>query len=1158
MKKKRIVPWQLEYDCLKITRIMKILLLLLVVSGLTVSATSVSQNTRVNISVKNVTLLDVFDQIEKSTEYGFLFNNDQIDLSKKYSVNIKDGSIEELLMQVLDEKEYRYSIIENNIIITKVLSKANAFQQNNQQQVTIKGVVVDHTGEPLPGVNVYEKSNPQNGVITGVDGSYSIKVTSSEAQLVYSFIGFEDQEIHTAGRSQINVTLIEESTGLDEVVVVGYGTMKKENLSGAVGTVSADMLEDRSLRSIGEGLQGAVANLNVNITNGRSSSVPNINIRGYESINGGAPLIIIDGVSSTESDLSRLNPSDVESMSVLKDAASCAIYGARASFGVLLITTKKGQGSMRVTYNGGIGFRSPTNLPTMITDPYEVMVAKEAAAYPYYPDLYPDEHVEYAKQVSEGTAEAWRMNPGNGRYWQHFASTNWFDEVYKDNAQTRTHNFSIAGKENRLSYYFSGALFDEEGVFSVGNDQFKRYNLRSRMDFELTDWLTIGNNTSWENTNYEEPAHQSHWLMFHQINRANPLLPVFNPDGSYTSTGAYMIGGLAQGGRANTKTDNIQTQMTAEVNLFNGVWKINGDFTVRKKHWNKSSYQIPVPYKDGPDEPNNYQYTSTSAWQGNYASIYKGINIYTTVAKKIEKHFLSGLVGFNQEESIYDEFSASKKELISPSLPTIQLATGDATVGADYTDWAVRGVFGRLNYSFDEKYILEANARYDGTSRFPKHDRFGFFPSVSLAWRMEREAFMERFTFLSSLKPRFSWGSLGNQTIYRGGTIINYPYISSMSSDKIVQILGGTRPMAIYQPGLVAGSLTWETVESRNLGIDIGLFNSKLSATFDIYERLTKDMLTKSKSLPAVLGTSEPDENAADLKNQGWELTMNWNHSIYLANDPLKYSIGFNLSDSRTWITKFDNPDAYLGDYYVGEEIGNIWGLESLGLYQTPEEVLNHALEDHRASDEVRYKAVGDVRWKDQNGDGYIDNGSWRYGDTGDWKIIGNNQNRLRYGINISADYGNFDLRLFAQGVGKRDFYPGSGAHYFWSVLAQPWAQVAEHVLNDQWSPENTDGYFPRMKAYAAEDGHLELGIPQTRYLLDASYLRLKNVTLGYSLPASLMNKIGTERIRFYVSGENLVTFSEVTKFGFDPEVLDGQGNYPLQKKVLLGVNIVF
>lgn len=1167
------------FSQIPILRIMKIYLMLLCVTLTKIFASDAyAQN--ISVDANNKELKSILLEIEEKSNYSFFYNSSIINVDEKVSLKVKNLEIDKALDLLFSKTEIDFSFVRDQIILfpknrpelrqkfadllsvdnTKISSVApksiNDFILGSIQS-SVSGVVTDSNGVPLAGVTVMVKGTT-NGASTDFDGKYTVTTSSANPVLVFSYVGFATKEVAVNNQSQINVALQEDTAELDEVVVVGYGTTKMSNVSGAVSTVSSKILENRTIRSVGEALQGTAANLNVTISDGRATSVPDINIRGFESINGGSPLIIIDGVSATASDLASLNPDDVASLTILKDAAASAIYGARASFGVLLIKTKEGSGAIKITYNDAVSFRQPTFLPDIETDPFLVLQAKDIAAYPYYPDLYNDETLAYAKLVSEGKAPAIRLNPGDNASWSYFGSTDWYSEAYTKSAITHNRNFSVSGEKDKVSYYFSGAVLQEDGAIKYGTDKFKRYNLRSKVDFKVNEWLSLGNNTSWQTSSYDEPSSIDRWLYFHQINRTNTVSVIYNPDGSYTSDGAYLIGSSKDGGRREETTNNIQTQFTAEISILKDIWKINADYTSRKNTNNVSSYSIPVPYKTGPDRPIQYQFGSeTSAYRSNGVENYNAINIYTTVNKEFDKHSLSGVFGYNQEESVYNSFWTDKKDLISASLPTIQLATGDARNGAGFGDWAVRGVFGRMEYDYDDKYIFQLVGRYDGSSRFPSNDRFGFFPSFSVAWRIDKESFMKNLSVISQLKPRFSWGSLGNQNIFTNNSADYYPYIASMGAGVISPILDGEQPLAVYQPGLVSGSLTWETVESKNFGLDIELFNGKIYASADVYERLTKDMLTKSKTLPAILGASEPRENAADLKNRGWGVTVNWRESFNLGKSPFNFSLGANLSDSRAWITKFDNPDSYLDDYYVGQEIGEIWGLQSLGLYQSVEEVQNHAFEDHRASDEVRYKAVGDVQWKDLDGDGIINNGSWRYGDSGDWRVIGNSEKHYSYGVTITADWNNFDLRIFGQGVGQRDYYPGRGNHYFWSVLAQPWASVSKNVLYDSWTPENTGAYFPRLKAYAAED-YSELGIPQTRYLISAAYFRMKNITLGYTLPDSVLDKINVKKVRFYLSGENVFTISDITKYGMDPETLGGTGEYPVQKKFSLGVNFVF
>jgi TonB-linked SusC/RagA family outer membrane protein len=1094
----------------------------------------------VKLKLDNVETKEVLNQITKQTGYEFIYTASSVDNSKKISINADSESLTKVLDLIVKSQDLTYTIKSKEIALKK--------RKKINKQVT--GLVLDQSGEPLPGVNIIVKGT-MLGTISDVDGKFKLDLTDAEMQvLLVKSMGYKTIEQKVGAQNTFSFKLLEDATDIEEVIVVGYGTQKKVNVSGAVESVSVKALEARPVTDITKGLQGLAAGLNINVSNGRAASTASINVRGYESINGGEPLIIIDGMSASTRELANLNPIDVKSISVLKDAASAAIYGSRAAFGVVLVETKRGKGKMKVTVSSTMSFSKPTFLPETITDPLISYQAKHDAAYPYY-DLYNSE-IEYAKKMKEDPENypQVRVNPNDPTSWQFFYSTNWHDEVFKDYNVSQLHNMSISGQseETGLNYYLSSAYSRNGGLLIKGSDVFEKYNLRSNLSVKLFDFLSIGNNTSITNTNYSEPIS----LDFHQINRTDPSKPVYNPDGTYTSTGANVIGRLENGGRNDEKKTFLKNKIYAELDFFDGAWKINADLSIKRFFVEEEEYNIPVAYGPGPGQELKYTSPTTYSERDYENTEYTGVNIFTTFYKNFNDHDITLLLGYNQEENIYKERELEKKDLISPSLPSVALATGDSDVDESYKDWAVRGAFVRFNYVYDNRYVLEFNTRYDGTSKFPKDDRFAIYPSFSAAWRINEESFFPKNKYVSSAKMKFSWGELGNQHVGE------YDYLSTMSSGKTSQIVNGKKPIGVYSPGLVASSLTWERVESKNFGIDLGFFKNRLNVGFDVYERYTKDMLTKSKTLPEVLGASEPKENAADLKNRGWGLTISWNHSIPLLGSNFSYRAKFNISDSRSWITRYDNPDNYLGDYYVGREIGEIWGLTSDGLFQSVEEVRDHAYQDHLASDEINRFYPGDVKWKDLDGDGKITKGTWRRDNSGDYSIIGNSSERFRYGINIDVSWYGFDLNVFAQGVGKKDWYPGSGNHYFWSILAQPWAMAQGDVYFNSWTPERRGAYFPRIKPYAAEDGHLELGIPQTRYLIDASYLRIKNISLGYNIPKKISNVLGIENLKFYVSGENLVTFSDLTDYDIDPEVLSGGGNYPLSKTYSVGLNVQF
>jgi TonB-linked SusC/RagA family outer membrane protein len=1147
MKKNVTIRAEKYSPLCKLFMIMRLLMLLLLLSITQVYAGLVAvENHKITLKIENSTIEKALFRIEENTDYVFIYNKNIIDVNKLVNINVKDEKIDNVLSKLFVGQNVRFQKGGNDIIISPLYNTPQ-----KQDAVKVTGRVTDTAGAPLPGVNVYEKENPTQGVITDVDGNYSITLSSPDAVLVFSFVGFESQELFTAARKVINVKMVEQSVALNEVVLVGYGAIKKEHLSGAVGTVKEETLLNRGGNNVIEGLQGSVPNLNINIDNGNPSSVPEINIRGFTSINGGSPLIVIDGVSSNSTELARLNPNDIESVSVLKDAASCAIYGARASYGVVLVKTKQGKGDINVTYNGSYGFRKPTVKREGVTDPYLAMYWRRISDYPYSYAYYSDEQLEYAKKVSAGDAPYWRLDPTDPTVWEYFADINYYDVVFKKNAKSQNHDVSISGENNKLSYYLSAAFSDREGVLNYNPDVFKKYNLRSRLGVDITKWLNIENNTSYYQDSYDAPSSLSQEDLYYEINRTKSTYAIYNPQGTYTKKGAYMVGSLKEGGRSKDVGDHFKTMFLFELSLIKDIWKINGNYTYKKDFYTYSNYRVPVSYKKGPDMPLSAHFSDTFADQRNSNDVYKGINIYTTFNKVFNNaHALTAVVGFNQESSEHNSLWASRNELLSASLPTLQLATTDKDNSANYTDWAVRGVFARLNYTFKDKYIVEFNGRYDGSSKYPKNNRFGTFPSVSLAWRLGQEGFMQSLSFVSTLKPRFSWGVLGNQS----GS--NYGYIPTMSTSSTLKIIGGEPLLYVTTPDIVSANRTWETVVTKNLGVDLGLFDSKLYINFDIYDRQTLDMLTKSKTLPHVLGASEPQVNGADLLVKGWDLAVTWNHSVMLASSPLRYSIGFNISDSRAWITKFDNPDAYIDDYYVGKEIGEVWGLTNEGLFQSIDEIKNHAYQTQWASNEVNYFAPGDVKWKDMNGDGYIDYGSKRYGDTGDFSVIGNTNTYYRYGVNISVEWKNIEIQMLGTGVGKHDWFPRNSGMIF-SILNSPHPMIMQYYLDDMWTPENRDAYFPRLKAYAAEDPQYELGIPQTRYVFSAAYFRIKNLTIGYTLPTPVLNKLKVKKIRFYFSCENLFTISGLTKYFYDPEVLNKDGQYPLEKTTTFGVNFI-
>lgn len=1110
------------------------------------------------VRMNNRTVKEVFSYIEKNSEFIFLYHGSNINLNRKVSVDVNSKPIETILDNMFAGTDIEYIINDRQIIIrrneTKVKQMPVAAPQQ-EKKITVTGNVKDGTGEPLIGVNVLVKGTTIGG-ITDIDGNFSLSEVNPDATISISYIGYRTQDIALKGKSALNITLSEDSESLDEVVVIGYGTQKKADLSGAVATVPAKVLENRPVLTVGQALQGSVANLTVSIGSGQATDSPSFNIRGTTSINETGPLVVIDGVVSSAEELNRMNPTDIGSISVLKDAASAAIYGSRAAFGVILVTTKTaGQEKLTINYNNNFGMRKLSGMADVITDPYIVASTRNTMAYPWY-NLYNEEQLAYAKKVSEDpSVSPYYLNP-DGTY-AYFGSTDWFSEAYKNLAFSTNHTVDVSGKTDRVNYYFSANYNFQDGVLKYGTDKYNRYNLRSKLDFKLTDWWTLGNNTSFVNSDYNAPNYLNDDSYYWEVNRTSPMSMIYNPDGSWTKDGSSVFGRLVDGGRWNQQKTTFSTQFTTKIDIIKDILFVNGSFNYLTNKNLEERYSLPVDYYDGPDRPAAQQDPVSQAYLNHTNARTLTFDAYATFHKLFnDKHDFTAMVGFNQEDWRDNYTAASRKELISSSLPTLGLASGDMNVEQRIYSLSMRSVFGRLNYIYNNKYILAFNGRYDGTSRFPHNDRYAFNPSGSAAWVLSEENFFAPVRdVVNFLKLRFSYGSLGNQNLKEN----YYAYLATMDSKKISQILDGNQPIGVSAPGLVAGNLTWEKVTTADWGMDINFLNNRLTATVDGYIRRTKDMLTLGAELPNVLGTDEPLENAADLKTTGWDLTINWRDQFKLAGKPFNYGVSFNIGDSRSWITKFRNDTGSLDSYYEGWEMGSIWGLETEGFFISQEDIDNHADQTQVASYiGTRPIAPGDLKFKDLNNDGKIDKGAWTIDDHGDYKIIGNDRARYGFGFNMNADWNGFDFSLFVQGVLKKNYTPDNDL-YFWGIYSQPWTNITYGNYYDRWTEENPsqDAYFPRFKSYVAEGG-AEAAIPQTRYLQNAIYARLKNLTVGYTLPQKWVEKANIQRLRVFFSGDNLCEITGLYKhYKLDPECLGGV-MYPLQRSYSFGLNVTF
>ncbi|MDR3142240.1 MAG: TonB-dependent receptor [Tannerellaceae bacterium] len=1143
-----------------------------------------SQSTYLSVDMNNKTIREVFDEIEKNSEYLFFYYDGAIDVSRKVSLHVKNRTVDKILDQLFETTGNTYVIDDRQIFISEKeeapAAKAPGTTTAQQQTRTITGKVKDDTGEPLFSVNIQVKGTDV-GATTNIDGEFTLTVNESNPVLVFSYLGYKTVEVRPGNQNHIDLTLLPDEFALEDVVVVGYGIQKKINLSGAVQAIGGAALESRPIPNVGSGLQGLAPNLNITNGNGRADDAPVINIRGFTSINdkNGEAFVLVDNMPVSREELARLNPNDIDNVSVLKDASAAAIYGARAAFGVVLITTKAAKsGDLQVSFNGNYAVRNRGFAPEIETDVATVMDMKAAARYPLSA-FYNAQQLEYGKQVSANPGlDRIIPNPSNPNAWQYYGETDWFKETHNNTAASYTANLTVSKKTDNLSYYVSGGYYQQDGLLKYGNDILRRYNFRSKADIKLADWWKLGANMAYTHVNYDSPAFLDGYFYW-QVNRTSSLDIPRNPDGTWSSPGANMIGVLNEGGRRADRTNEVQTSFTTQFDIIKDVWRVNADVNFRLTNKGRDQNNLGVQYRVGPNQPlqvtfgerggsgnsvNNVRYFS---WEDKY-SVY---NLYTNFTKTFaEKHFLNAMAGYNREFTQRYYYTMSKTGMITTSLPELNLSTGDATVSNTRDELALEGIFGRLNYVYDNRYIMEASGRYDGSSRFPRGDRYGFFPSASVAWAIINEPFFNDWADklkISNLKLRGSYGALGNQVLKdSNGNQIYYPSISYMSASKMSYILDGVQAVMMNQPGVVSPTLTWENVRTINYGVDFGLLD-KLDVNFDMYTRYTDDMLTLSKELPAVFGATPPQTNAADLKTNGWELSLAWRDRFLLNESPFNWSVKFMLSDSKTTITKYDNQNKNFGKdgttYYEGMKVGEIWGFTTDGFFETQEEI--DALNQRDiGTDDVGYVfQVGDIKMKDLDNDNKITFGDNTVGNPGDRRIIGNTSARFPYSFELAADWKGFDFRAFFQGIGKRDWYPGAASIYFWGVYAQPWTNVTKKNM-DHWTENNPDAYFPRVKAYAAEDANMELAAAQTRYLQDASYLRMKNLTIGYTLPKHVLSRLHVASLRFYFSAENLLTISNLDKgIDLDPEIIEkyngfDSGTYPMQQSYSMGVNLTF
>ncbi|MFD1771607.1 SusC/RagA family TonB-linked outer membrane protein [Sphingobacterium suaedae] len=1166
---------------------------LLVVASLNVHAVTIGQT--ITLKKKNLKIEELIKEVRKQTGYNVFFNESAIPGGLRFDVTYSNTHLKLVLDELSVRYHLGYKIIDKNIVLSRVQDKSNAGEDRGLQvirQRQVSGRVTNQKGEVLVGVTVSE-AGTSNSAISSNTGTYTIALDNPESTLRFSFIGHSTKEVKPGASTILDVTLEETVSVLNDIVVVGYGTQKRDNLTAAASTVDPRLLKSRPAGNASSLLQGTIPNLQVKFSTGRPGASGSFNIRGVNSISSSAsPLVIIDGF---EGDINRINPNDIESVTVLKDASAAAVYGARASYGVIIVTTKTGSsGPVAISYTGQTSISRPTTSTDFETRGYYSAAINDkffsqyaGTSYTRYTD---DDYYQLWIRRDDKTEHPDRpwvvIDKRDGRdSYVYYGNTDWYSYLFNDRRPMQSHDISIVGASDNIKYSLSGNYFDQDGIFRHNPDNIKRYNLRSKVDFKVKSWLDINTNISYFNSAYGYPGVGGVENTFN-VATSHGLASIVpkNPDGSlvYATTisnynvmdgyAAMLTHGLH---RNMDKISEFSPTIEAVLKPMRGL-ELRSSYRFIHYNYQNMNRTANVPYSKYPGEvltiSTGIGNNKLSESQINH--YFQGVNMYATYEKELHTdHTFKLMGGYNYETKYIKDVKAARDGLLSDQLTDLELATGEVIeVNGGQNEYALFGVFYRANYSYKDKYLLEVAGRYDGTSRFAKGRRFGFFPSFSAGWRLDREAFFQNWeqNTLSSLKLRASYGSLGNQQVGY------YDYIQTINAGSVLGYTFGDGVRAPYATETAPNSseLTWETVNTTNIGLDMTLFSSRLSIAGDIYWRETLNMLTAGKAIPVYYGANIPRENASDLLTKGWELSLNWRDNFELDAKPFHYFFGAGIGDNTSKITRFDNPNRNLASFYEGQTLGQIWGYEVNGYFKTDEEAKNYDVDQKSVNTIINSSAIdqglhaGDLKFEDLNGDKVISLGDNTLDNPGDRKVIGNSLPRYNFNVNTGGSWMGFDLSIFFQGIGRQHWYPGHEASNFWGPYSRPYATfIPRDFLSQVWSEENPDAYFPRPRGYVALNAtNRSLGVANTKYLQDLMYVRLKNLTVGYSLPEAKIAKIGLSRLRVYLSGENLWTYTKLKSKYIDPEQASTANTYsvststaktyPWAKTFMFGIDI--
>lgn len=1078
---------------------------------------------QVTLNTEHSSLQDVFSTIKKQTGYDFVYKSEVLKKSKPVNLKVDKLPLEEALDRCFAQQPLTYTI-KNRTIVVQV--KETPPLVATIQDLVINGIVRD-SAETLPGVSVVLKGSPGIGTVSDANGRFQLKIPR-EGILVFRFLGYRSQEIPVNGKQALQVILQPDQASLQEVVVVGFGEQRKENLTGAVSTVGSAELTNRPVTSVGNALQGTMAGVTVTAASsgqpGRDAAT--IRVRGVGTLNNAGAMVVVDGIIST---MNNVNPDDIESISVLKDAASAAIYGSRAANGVILITTKKGkEGKTQLTYNTYLGKQSATGL-------FDYLPSWQAA------DLYNQALANEGRQPRYTEAEISKFRDGSDPY--NYPNTDWLDLAYQGNGIQQNHYIGVNGGNDKTRYMLSLGYYDQNGLMEKTNA--KRYTSRFNIQSEVNDKLSVHGNMAYTYSPMEEPQSSLPGVsgftqVVRQINRIVPMIPYKYENGHY--------GSISDG----NPLAWLESPSFNRENYYDFAGNVGADWEIVKGLHFKPTLGFVTSTAQNKTFIADIQYYNASGEETFYQGPNKLTDKNTTFrrttiqglmdyTKSLGDHHIKVLGGYFQELTQYTENSAYRQRFLNNELSEINLGStaGQVATGYGY-EMALRSYFGRLNYDFADKYLFEANLRYDATSRFAPENRWGAFPSFSAGWNLHKEAFFESLNeIVSNLKIRGSWGKLGNQEVKANANFPSfpyYPYITVISSDQNYTF-GGTSSSIATGVAPTSGAnadLRWESTTTYGAGVDASFLQGKLDLTVDWFNRKTNDIIL-DVPVSGVYGLKPPVRNAGAVQNKGWEFVLGYKDR----KGDFAYNGSFNISFIDNKITDLYETGPYLTGttiQEVGYPINSLYGYIADGIFQSQEEVEGHAFQSNRT-------APGDLKYRDIDGNGVIDSDDKQY--------LGNYYPKTTFGLTLGASYKNFDLTIFLQGAAGVNTYLEGKLGQVSDAAGKP-----TPALLDSWTPQNPGASLPRILYSYNQNNAIDN--PSSFWVRDGSYIRLKNLQMGYNF-TKLVKKLGISRARIYYSGQNIFTFSGLYDW-IDPEAPYNSGiyYYPQVKVHTLGLNVTF